>query len=79
MDKMKLGGGGRYERLIGSLEKKGVKDPAALAASQAIKARILVPTRLSFPRFLASGFIHLEDFRWSVVPGHGSKSSLDDD
>lgn len=33
MDKMKLGGGGRYEKLIGSLEKKGVKDPAALAAS----------------------------------------------
>ena len=30
---MKLGGGGRYEKLIGSLEKKGVKDPAALAAS----------------------------------------------
>jgi len=29
---MKLGGGGRYEKLIGSLEKKGVKDPAALAA-----------------------------------------------
>lgn len=33
MDKMKLGGGGRYEKLIGSLEKKGVKDPAALAAA----------------------------------------------
>lgn len=33
MDNMKLGGGGRYERLIGSLEKKGVKDSAALAAS----------------------------------------------
>ena len=32
MDKMKLGGGGRYEKLIGSLEKKGVKDPKALAA-----------------------------------------------
>lgn len=32
MDKMKLGGGGRYEKLIGQLEKKGVKDPAALAA-----------------------------------------------
>ena len=32
MDKMKLGGGGRYEKLIGSLEKKGVKDPAAIAA-----------------------------------------------
>ena len=29
---MKLGGGGRYEKLIGSLEKKGVKDPAALAS-----------------------------------------------
>jgi histidyl-tRNA synthetase len=33
MDKMKLGGGGRYEKLIGSLEKKGVKDPAALSAA----------------------------------------------
>ena len=33
MDKMKLGGGGRYEKLIGSLESKGVKDPKALAAS----------------------------------------------
>jgi hypothetical protein len=33
MDKMKLGGGGRYEKLIGSLEKKGVREPAALAAS----------------------------------------------
>ena len=32
MDKMKLGGGGRYEKLIGSLEKKGVRDPRALAA-----------------------------------------------
>jgi hypothetical protein len=32
MDKMRLGGGGRYEKLIGSLEKKGVKDPKALAA-----------------------------------------------
>jgi len=29
---MKLGGGGRYEKLIGSLEKKGVRDPRALAA-----------------------------------------------
>jgi len=33
MDKMKLGGGGRYEKLVSSLESKGVKDPAALAAS----------------------------------------------
>ena len=33
MDKMKLGGGGRFEKLVGQLEKKGVKDPAALAAS----------------------------------------------
>lgn len=32
MDKMRLGGGGRYEKLVGELEKKGVKDPAALAA-----------------------------------------------
>ena len=32
MDKMKLGGGGRFEKLVGQLEKKGVKDPAALAA-----------------------------------------------
>lgn len=32
MDKMKLGGGGRYEKLIGSLEKKGVREPKALAA-----------------------------------------------
>ena len=37
MDKMKLGGGGRYEKLIGSLEKKGVKDPAALAAHIGMK------------------------------------------
>ena len=33
MDKMRLGGGGRYEKLVGELEKKGVKDPGALAAS----------------------------------------------
>ena len=32
MDKMRLGGGGRYEKLVGELEKKGVKDPSALAA-----------------------------------------------
>jgi hypothetical protein len=32
MDKMKLGGGGRYEKLIGELEKKGVREPRALAA-----------------------------------------------
>jgi len=29
---MRLGGGGRYEKLVGQLEKKGVKDPKALAA-----------------------------------------------
>jgi len=29
---MKLGGGGRYEKLIGELEKKGVREPRALAA-----------------------------------------------
>jgi histidyl-tRNA synthetase len=33
MDKMRLGGGGRYEKLVGQLEKKGVKDPAALASA----------------------------------------------
>lgn len=32
MDKMRLGGGGRFEKLVGQLEKKGVKDPSALAA-----------------------------------------------
>jgi hypothetical protein len=32
MDKMRLGGGGRYEKLISSLEKKGVREPKALAA-----------------------------------------------
>lgn len=32
MDKMRLGGGGRYEKLIGQLEKKGVREPRALAA-----------------------------------------------
>ena len=30
---MRLGGGGRYEKLIGSLEKKGVREPKALAAA----------------------------------------------
>lgn len=30
---MRLGGGGRYEKLVGQLEKKGVKDPAALSAA----------------------------------------------
>ena len=30
---MRLGGGGRFEKLVGQLEKKGVKDHAALAAS----------------------------------------------
>jgi len=29
---MRLGGGGRFEKLVGQLEKKGVKDPAALAS-----------------------------------------------
>ena len=33
MDKMRLGGGGRFEKLVGQLENKGVKDPAALAAA----------------------------------------------
>lgn len=32
MDKMRLGGGGRYEKLIGELEKKGVREPRALAS-----------------------------------------------
>jgi histidyl-tRNA synthetase len=32
MDKMRIGGGGRYEKLISSLEKKGVREPKALAA-----------------------------------------------
>lgn len=32
MDKMRLGGGGRFAKLESQLEKKGVKDPAALAA-----------------------------------------------
>ena len=32
MDKMRLGGGGRFEKLVGQLEKKGIKDPAALAS-----------------------------------------------
>jgi histidyl-tRNA synthetase len=33
MDKMRLGGGGRYEKLAGELEKKGVREPKALAAA----------------------------------------------
>lgn len=37
MDKMKLGGGGRYEKLVSSLESKGVKDPRALAAAIGMK------------------------------------------
>jgi histidyl-tRNA synthetase len=37
MDKMKLGGGGRYEKLVSSLESKGVKDPKALAAHIGMK------------------------------------------
>jgi hypothetical protein len=32
MDKMRLGGGGRFEKLVGKLEKKGVREPRALAA-----------------------------------------------
>lgn len=32
MDKMRLGGGGRFAKLEKQLEKKGVDDPAALAA-----------------------------------------------
>ena len=34
---MKLGGGGRYEKLVGELEKKGVRDPKALAAAIGFK------------------------------------------
>ena len=34
---MKLGGGGRYEKLIGELEKKGVREPRALAAHIGMK------------------------------------------
>ena len=34
---MRLGGGGRYEKLIGSLEKKGVREPKALAAAIGMK------------------------------------------
>lgn len=30
---MKVGGGGRFQKLEGQLKRKGVKDPAALAAS----------------------------------------------
>ena len=30
---MKPGGGGRFQKLEGALKKKGVKNPAALAAS----------------------------------------------
>ncbi len=37
MDKMRLGGGGRFEKLVGELEKKGVKDPKALAAAIGMK------------------------------------------
>lgn len=33
MKDMKVGGGGRFRRLVGELSKKGVKDPKALAAS----------------------------------------------
>jgi histidyl-tRNA synthetase len=32
MKSMKLGGGGRYEKLVQSLEARGAKDPGALAA-----------------------------------------------
>ena len=34
---MKLGGGGRYEKLVGELEKKSVREPRALAASIGMK------------------------------------------
>jgi len=37
MDKMKLGGGGLYGKLISSLEKKGVREPKALAAAIGMK------------------------------------------
>jgi histidyl-tRNA synthetase len=37
MDKMRLGGGGRYEKLVSSLEKKGVREPKALAAAIGMK------------------------------------------
>ena len=37
MDKMRLGGGGRYEKLVGELEKKGVREPKALAAAIGMK------------------------------------------
>ena len=37
MDKMRIGGGGRYEKLISSLEKKGVREPKALAAAIGMK------------------------------------------
>jgi hypothetical protein len=37
MDKMRLGDGGRYEKLISSLEKKGVREPKALAAAIGMK------------------------------------------
>lgn len=30
--RLRLGGGGRFKRLAGTLEKKGATDPAALAA-----------------------------------------------
>ena len=33
MNDMKLGGGGRFRRLVSELKKKGVEDPKALAAS----------------------------------------------
>ncbi len=32
-DSMKLGGGGRFKKLVKELAAKGVKDPKALAAS----------------------------------------------
>lgn len=33
MDDMKLGGGGRYRKLVRELAAKGAKDPKALAAA----------------------------------------------
>lgn len=32
-DSMKVGGGGRFKKLVGQLAKKDVKDPKALAAT----------------------------------------------
>lgn len=37
MKSMKLGGGGRFQKLTKELSKKGVKNPKALAASIGVK------------------------------------------